>query len=278
MTRAAARARRLAPPGNRRWEITLTPVSAERISISLGPTFECTDNGAMCTADGRALSNNVSATVEVPQPSSSVVDGTTLMLAWPSLRDGFGAPATSDYAVTVNGTARPLAAARLPALDDPIVPRGVDPVAAAPRDAVLLDASNLGLADLSGLAGRTPGPLRRRGRGPGAAAGPAAPARPAGARQPSDGPRPADPLGDAREPRSRVQRADLAALQNLPVLRRLDLGGNPTTDLSPLGDVGSLVWLALPGEAVGASADTLGRLTGLRWVWFVETSVVEEER
>ena len=61
-------------------------------------------------------------------------------------------------------------------------------------------------------------------------------------------------------------------------VRRLDLAGNPTTDLSPLGDISSLVWLALPGEAVGASADTLGRLTGLRWVWFVETSVVGEER
>ena len=32
------------------------------------------------------------------------------------------------------------------------------------------------------------------------------------------------------------------------------------------------------GEAVGASADTLGRLTGLRWVWFVEASAVGEER
>ena len=72
--------------------------------------------------------------------------------------------------------------------------------------------------------------------------------------------------------------ADPAALQDLPVLRRLDLGGNPTTDLSPLGDISSLVWLALPGEAVGPSADTLGRLTGPRSVWFVETSVVEEER
>ena len=54
------------------------------------------------------------------------------------------------------------------------------------------------------------------------------------------------------------------------MLRRLDLGGNPTTDPSPLVDVGSLVWPALRGDAMQGSADTLARLTGPRWVWFVE--------
>ena len=61
---------------------------------------------------------------------------------------------------------------------------------------------------------------------------------------------------------------DLTPLQDLHRLRRLDLTGNPAADMSPLGDVGSLVWLTLPGHRVGASAETLGRLTELRWVWF----------
>ena len=45
-------------------------------------------------------------------------------------------------------------------------------------------------------------------------------------------------------------------------------------DISLLGDVGLLVWLALPGDRVGASAETLGRLTRLGRVWFgrVETA------
>ncbi len=59
---------------------------------------------------------------------------------------------------------------------------------------------------------------------------------------------------------------DVTPLQDLPRLRRLDLGGNPVSDLSPLGDVGALEWIALPGESA-AAADTLARLTGLRWVW-----------
>ena len=37
---------------------------------------------------------------------------------------------------------------------------------------------------------------------------------------------------------------------------------------SPLGDVRSLVLVVLPGELIGDSAQTLGRLTQLGWVWF----------
>ena len=71
--------------------------------------------------------------------------------------------------------------------------------------------------------------------------------------------------------------ADLTALQDLPRLRRLDLTGNPVADMSPLGDVGSLVWLALPGHRVGASAETLGRLTELRWVWFGSVEAARDD-
>ena len=49
--------------------------------------------------------------------------------------------------------------------------------------------------------------------------------------------------------------------------RRLDLGGNAAMELSPIGDIGTLVWIALPGESAAAS-DAIGRLTRLlRWVW-----------
>ena len=56
-------------------------------------------------------------------------------------------------------------------------------------------------------------------------------------------------------------------LQDLGRLRRLNLAGNPVSELSPLGDVETLVWLTLPGDSVGLGAEPLGRLTRLRWVW-----------
>ena len=57
--------------------------------------------------------------------------------------------------------------------------------------------------------------------------------------------------------------ADLWPLASLADLGRLDVGGNLARDASPLGDVGSLVWLRLP-EAAQASA---GRVVGLCWLW-----------
>ena len=52
--------------GNQYWEITITSINAQDISISLGPTFGCTDNGAMYTEDGREISN-----VRSPRPRSA---------------------------------------------------------------------------------------------------------------------------------------------------------------------------------------------------------------
>ncbi len=43
--------------------------------------------------------------------------------------------------------------------------------------------------------------------------------------------------------------ADLGPLADLASLRRLDVGGNPVADASPLGDLGTLVWLRLPAAA-----------------------------
>ena len=57
--------------------------------------------------------------------------------------------------------------------------------------------------------------------------------------------------------------ADLAPMADLVSLRRLDLGGTPAADFSPVGDIGTLVWLRLPANADGAPVDRLVRLRGL---------------
>ena len=52
---------------NRDWEATVTPGGKGPIAIALGPTSACTETGAMCTPDGRALSNALpSRTVRGP--------------------------------------------------------------------------------------------------------------------------------------------------------------------------------------------------------------------
>ena len=56
-------ARRLAPPGNVRWEITITPRGSRDVTIVLPATTDCADQGAICTADGNMLSGETSVTV-----------------------------------------------------------------------------------------------------------------------------------------------------------------------------------------------------------------------
>ena len=59
-------ARRLDPPGNVRWEITVEPSSDADVTIVLAETTDCDDQGAICTADGRMLSAEVTLTVAGP--------------------------------------------------------------------------------------------------------------------------------------------------------------------------------------------------------------------
>ena len=49
--------RRLDRPGNIRWEITVTPDSSADVTIALNATTDCSAQGAICTEDGRPLSN-----------------------------------------------------------------------------------------------------------------------------------------------------------------------------------------------------------------------------
>ena len=58
--------RRLERPGNIRWEITVTPGSSADVTIALNTTTNCSDQGAICTEDGRPLSNRLELTVSGP--------------------------------------------------------------------------------------------------------------------------------------------------------------------------------------------------------------------
>ena len=56
-------ARRLTQGSNIGWTITVTPDSAADVTIVLPVTTDCNARGAVCTADGRKLSNRLEFTV-----------------------------------------------------------------------------------------------------------------------------------------------------------------------------------------------------------------------
>ena len=55
--------RRLDPPGNVRWEITVTPDGNGDVTVVLPSTQDCAGQGAICTGDGRMLSAEVTLVV-----------------------------------------------------------------------------------------------------------------------------------------------------------------------------------------------------------------------
>ena len=59
-------ARRLEKPSNLRWEIRVKPDGTGYVTIVLPATADCDDDGAICTEDGRMLSEKVELTVERP--------------------------------------------------------------------------------------------------------------------------------------------------------------------------------------------------------------------
>ena len=85
------KARRLDPPGNVRWEITVEPSSDADVSIVLPETTDCDDQGAICTADGRMLSAEAALTVAGPEEEEEQTP--------PQNNPATGAPA-------INGTAQ----------------------------------------------------------------------------------------------------------------------------------------------------------------------------
>ena len=77
-----------------RWELTVKPSSHGNVTVLLAPPLDCAASGALCTADGRALSNTISATVRGPV-AVSVADA----------RAREGEDETIDFAVSLSRAA-----------------------------------------------------------------------------------------------------------------------------------------------------------------------------
>ena len=81
----------LVPGENHRWVVDIQPDSRADVSVSLGPTTDCAEDGAVCTGDGRRLANNTHAVIYGP-PNLSVADA----------RAAEAPDATMGFAVTLN--------------------------------------------------------------------------------------------------------------------------------------------------------------------------------
>ena len=80
--------RRLDPPSNIAWEITVEPAGNDDVTVRLGPTEDCADNDAICSEDGRKLSTKLSATVEGLAPPENLPDLTVSFASVPDTHDG----------------------------------------------------------------------------------------------------------------------------------------------------------------------------------------------
>ncbi len=69
-------ARRLNPPGNIAWEITVDSFSEEALTVALPETTDCAATGAICSEDGRPLSARITATVAGPPATAEARQGT----------------------------------------------------------------------------------------------------------------------------------------------------------------------------------------------------------
>ena len=67
------RVRRVERGRNDLWEIRVKPSGRGAVTVTLGPSPACGESGAVCTPDGRALSEAISATIQGP-PALSVAD------------------------------------------------------------------------------------------------------------------------------------------------------------------------------------------------------------
>ena len=72
-------ARRLDPPSNIRWEISVRPAGNGDVTVVLPVTTDCAAQGAICTGEGRPLSNRLELTVSKPNSAAAgapTVNGT----------------------------------------------------------------------------------------------------------------------------------------------------------------------------------------------------------
>ena len=65
----STKAQRTKQGSNLHWNITVQPDSSDPVTIALPATSDCAAEGAICTSDGRKLSNSVEFTV--PGPATS---------------------------------------------------------------------------------------------------------------------------------------------------------------------------------------------------------------
>ncbi|MDE0421151.1 MAG: fibronectin type III domain-containing protein [Gammaproteobacteria bacterium] len=71
--------KRVEPGKNRRWTIGVRPDSHVDVTVELPATTDCSAADAVCAADGRPLSNSLSATVEGPSASNAVAAALELL-------------------------------------------------------------------------------------------------------------------------------------------------------------------------------------------------------
>ena len=106
---AVTGARRLAPPSNLRYELTVAPSGDAAVTLALAALPACGETGSVCTADGTALSGPLTATVPGPAALSvadaNVEEAPGAVLAFAVTLDrARHAAVTVDYA-TSDGTA-----------------------------------------------------------------------------------------------------------------------------------------------------------------------------
>ena len=90
-------ARRLDAPSNIGWEIRVAPTGNGDVVIVLPPTTNCNAQGAVCTDDGRMLSERVEITVPGPSTDATL---SGLTLSGVTLSPAFG-PDTHSYSAEV---------------------------------------------------------------------------------------------------------------------------------------------------------------------------------
>ena len=111
------KARRLAAPSNIRWEITVTPDSSSDVTIALPVTTDCAGQGAVCTGDGRMLSERVELTISAPPVTASIhsapeshdgsTDFTFELRFSEAPTSGFSYTTVQNHALTVTGGTLP---------------------------------------------------------------------------------------------------------------------------------------------------------------------------
>ena len=247
-------------------EIHVEPSGNGDVTVSLPTTTDCDAHGAICTADGRPLSNANSATVP-GQAASAVANGPVLTLAWPTPRDGFAAPHGADFAVRVDGSLRALSSASL--WTHGAVLLMAEPVLAG--EEVVVDYLGSAMHALRDAAGGTEPAWRDLAAvnvtGLAEAGADALPAEGAARAMPLDA------LSLSLAGRE-LDAAGLAALAARADLRRLDLSGNGLADLSALAPLRALRSLDLSANAV-SDLSPLAGMTELRRLDLAGNRVVD---